>query len=245
MHERPELNDPVLIEGLPGIGFVANIAALHLINELKAKLFAEITSSSFQDLSVTLENGTTLSPINRLYYYKANESGRDLIIWHGNTQGLTTFGQYELCGVVLDIAVDLGCGYVITLGGFRRELTKKEPQTYCAASDSEALEKALSLGTKIMVGQIYGLAGVTVGLAKLRNLKSFALLVETPGTVPDAEAALKALRNLNSFLGMKIDLSRVNNAAEETKSMLESFGLMSRRVKEEKRVEETDFRWFV
>lgn len=56
--EKPKLNDPILIEGLPGIGFVANIAALHLINELKAKRFAEIVSASFQDFAVTTEGGT-------------------------------------------------------------------------------------------------------------------------------------------------------------------------------------------
>ena len=40
VYEKPKLENPVLLEGLPGIGFVANIAALHLIRELKAKLFA-------------------------------------------------------------------------------------------------------------------------------------------------------------------------------------------------------------
>ena len=34
--EKPKLNDPILIEGLPGIGFVANIAALHLIQGVKS-----------------------------------------------------------------------------------------------------------------------------------------------------------------------------------------------------------------
>ena len=34
VYEKPVLNNPVLIEGLPGIGFVANIASLHLIQEL-------------------------------------------------------------------------------------------------------------------------------------------------------------------------------------------------------------------
>ena len=53
--EKPKLNNPILIEGLPGIGFVANIAALHLIRELKAKLFVQIFSSSFQDFAVTTE----------------------------------------------------------------------------------------------------------------------------------------------------------------------------------------------
>ena len=65
--EKPELNNPVLIEGLPGIGFVANIAALHLITELKAKRFAQIVSASFQDFAVTTEGGGTRSPINELY----------------------------------------------------------------------------------------------------------------------------------------------------------------------------------
>jgi proteasome assembly chaperone (PAC2) family protein len=41
LQKKPKLKNPVLIEGLPGIGFVANIAALHLIRELKANLFAE------------------------------------------------------------------------------------------------------------------------------------------------------------------------------------------------------------
>ena len=71
--ERPKLKDPILIEGLPGIGFVANIAALHLIKELKAKRFVQIFSSSFQDFAVTTENGGALSPINELYYVKSEK----------------------------------------------------------------------------------------------------------------------------------------------------------------------------
>ena len=113
--EKPQLNDPILIEGLPGIGFVANIAALHLIGELKAKRFAEIASASFQDFAVTTESGGTRSPMNELYYYKRGDGGRDLIIWYGNTQALTTFGQYELCGKVLDLVQHLGCRCVISI----------------------------------------------------------------------------------------------------------------------------------
>ncbi|MEM3745588.1 MAG: PAC2 family protein, partial [Candidatus Bathyarchaeia archaeon] len=39
MYDRPKLTDPVLIEGLPGIGLVANIAVAYLIKKLNAKLF--------------------------------------------------------------------------------------------------------------------------------------------------------------------------------------------------------------
>jgi uncharacterized protein (TIGR00162 family) len=244
IHEKPKLNNPVLIEGLPGIGFVANIACLHLIHEFKAKLFGEIFSASFQDLAVTTETGGTRSPINELYYCKRSDSGRDLIIWYGNTQALTTFGQYELCGRVLDIAGELGCRYMITLGGFKKEEVKETPEIYCAASDPETLKDALGLGTKIMVGEIFGVAGLLIGLAKLRNFKGFALLVETLGTYPDANGARSALSALGKFLNLKIDLSRLDVATAKTQKILESFGLV-RSVQEEKKKEEQQLRWFV
>jgi hypothetical protein len=244
IYEKPKLQNPVLIEGLPGIGFVANIAALHLIRELKAQRFAEIHSSAFQDLAVTTENGGTRSPINELYYYSGKSGEHDIIIWYGNTQALTTFGQYELCGRVLDVAKELDCKYIVTLGGFRQEEIRTTPQMYCAASDHETLEKALGLGTKIMVGQIFGIAGIMVGLARLRGLKSFSLLVDTLGTYPDANATRCALSALNKFLNMNIDLSRLDASAEETKKILESFGLI-RNVGEEKKREEQRFRWFI
>ncbi len=243
IEEKPKLEKPVLIEGLPGIGFVANIAGLHLIHELEAKRFAKILSASFQDLAVTTETGSTRAPINELYYYKGEEEERDLIIWYGNTQALTTFGQYELCGKVLDIAEELGCRFLITIGGFKQEEVKETPEIYCAASDPETLKEALSLGAKIMVGNIFGVAGILVGLGSLKGFKGFSLLVETLGTYPDANAARRALSALNEYLNLKVDLSRLDIAAEKTTKILESFGWV-RTVKEEKKREE-QFRWFV
>jgi uncharacterized protein (TIGR00162 family) len=244
MFEKPKLKNPVLIEGLPGIGFVANIATLHLIHELGAKRFAEIHSSAFQDLAVTTEQGGTRSPLNELYYSKCKDNGLDFVIWYGNTQALTTAGQYELCGRVLDIAKELECKHVVTLGGFRQEEVRTPPQVYCAASDQETLQQILALGPKIMVGQVFGIAGIMVGLARLRGLKSFSLLVDTLGTYPDVEATRAALSILNRFLGLDIDLSKLDLAATETKKILESFGLI-RNVGEEKKREEQRFRWFI
>jgi len=244
IYEKPKLSNPVLIEGLPGIGFVANIAALHLIHELQAKLFAEILSASFQDLAITTETGGTRSPINELYYFKRKGEGRDLIIWYGNTQALTTFGQYELVGHVLDMAGELGCRRIITLGGFKKDEVKEPPEIYCAASDQETLNEALSLGAKIMVGQIFGVAGLAIGLGKLKGFNGFSLLVETLGTYPDANAARYTLSALNKYLNLDLDLSRLDVAAEKTQKMLESFGLV-RSIGEEKKKEEQQFKWFV
>lgn len=242
--EKPKLNEPVLIEGLPGIGFIANIAALHLITELKAKKFAQIVSSSFQDFAVVTESGFTRSPTNELYYAKRADGGRDLIVWYGNTQALTTPGQYELTGKVLDIAQELGCQSAISLGGFKKDEIKGTPSLYSAASDEATLQEATDLGAKVMLGHIFGIAGLTVGLGKLRNMKAFALLVDTVGMYPDASASRVVLGVLARYLKLSLDLAGVDLASEKTKKQLEAFGLV-RNIAEEKKKEEDALRWYV
>lgn len=245
MYEKPALTSPVLVEGLPGIGFVANIAALHLIQELKAKLFAEIRSSSFQDFAITADNGKARFPINELYYHRGRNGERDLIILYGNTQALTTVGQYELCGSVLDIANELGCRTILTLGGLRKEETvETPPKIYCAASDEEALKDASDLGAEIIEGQIFGVAGLLVGLGKLRDMNGYCLLAETPGYYPDASAAREVLRAINKTLHLHVDLNRLDYAVETTRKILESFGLATQ-PREEERKEESRFRWHI
>jgi uncharacterized protein (TIGR00162 family) len=244
IYEKPKLNDPVLIEGLPGIGFVANIAALHLIRELKAKRFAEIVSASFQDFAVTTEDGGASSPINELYYCKREDGGRDLIIWYGNTQALTTSGQYELVGKVLDIAQELGCRFVISIGGFKKDDVQNVPVVYSAATDLKTMKEALDLGTKVMVGHIFGIAGILIGLGKLRDLKGFAVLVDTLGMYPDANATRYALTTIGKYLNLDVNLAKVDVTAEQTKKALESFGLI-KDIAEEKKKEEQQMRWFI
>ncbi len=244
VYEKPVLNDPVLIEGLPGIGFVANITALQIIKELKAKLFAQIQSSAFQDLAMTTGKGETYFPTNQFYYHKGKNGERDLIILYGNTQALTTVGQYELCGKILDISEELGCKYILTVGGLKKAEKIETPELYCTASDKETLQEALNLGAKIMKGHIFGVAGLLVGLCKLRNMKGLCLLAETAGLYPDAVATREVLKAINTMLNLKIKLENLNEATEETGEILKSFGIVSPSSIEKKN-READYRWFI
>ena len=243
VYEKPTLNNPVLIEGLPGIGFIANITALHLIKELEAKLFAQIQSSAFQDLIMTTNNGKTYFPTNQLFYYKGTKKERDLIILYGNTQALTTIGQYELCGKILDICTDLDCKYIITVGGLKKEEKIKKPNIYCTATDKQTLTDALDLGAKIMKGHIFGVAGLLVGLSKFRNIQGLGLLAETTGLYPDTKATKEVLKMINSMLSLKVNLKNLKVTAEETGNMLKSFGIVSSSM--EKKGQEADYRWFI
>ncbi len=241
LQEKPKLEDPVLIEGLPGIGFVANIAALHLIRELKANFFAEIRCSSFQDFAVTAEKGHISYPNNELYYYKGKEGERDLIILYGNTQALTTTGQYELCGRILEVSKELGCRFVITLGGLKKAQEVNKPKLYFAATDKEIVSELLGIGAEIIKGQIFGAAGLLVGIGRLRGFRGFCLLAETLGLYPDTVATREILNVVCKMLNLKVNFDSLDDTVEATRNLLENFGLLER-TGEERRKKESQFR---
>ena len=204
--EEPELVNPILIEGLPGIGLVANLVTLHLIRSLGAKLFVEISSSAFQGLVTTTHNGRAVLPINELHYYRRS-GGSDIIFLYGNTQALTPYGQYELCGRILDVAEKFGCKRIITLGGMRVDEVSTPPALYCAAIDKESLDVAVKYGAKIIRGgHIFGVAGLLLGLGKIRGMRGLCLLGETVGQYPDAEAAYVVMEALQKILKLDRDL---------------------------------------
>jgi len=80
LYEQPQLKDPILIEGLPGIGLVANLATSFLIEELNATLFGEVFSSSFQGVAIPKGKGELGFPASRLYYYEGRNGEHDLIL---------------------------------------------------------------------------------------------------------------------------------------------------------------------
>ena len=68
MVEEPKLKNPVLIEGLPGVGNVGKLAAEHLIEQLEAKKFADIYSRYFPPQVLVNDNGTIKLVNNELFY---------------------------------------------------------------------------------------------------------------------------------------------------------------------------------
>jgi proteasome assembly chaperone (PAC2) family protein len=145
---------------------------------------------------------------------------------------------------VLDIAQEFGCRFVISIGGYKKDEAQPVPGIYSTATDLDTMQQALDLGTKVMVGHVFGIAGLSIGLAAIRDLKGFSLLVDTPGMNPDVNAARYALLTLGKYLYLSVDLSGLEVTGEEIKKMLESFGVV-RSITEEKKKEEQQLRWFI
>ena len=98
------LKDPILVEGLPGVGHVGKLVADHMVEELKAEKIIEIYSPHFPPQVMVKEDGTIKQVRNEIYAYHGRNGEPDLLILIGDYQSATNEGHYELTGIFLDIA---------------------------------------------------------------------------------------------------------------------------------------------
>src|SRR5437899_11134787 len=115
--DHPKLEDPIFIEGLPGIGNVGKLAAEHLKDELKGVKFAEIFSKYFPPQVLVHDDGQVKLVNNEMHYVKRN-NGTDLILLTGDYHGPTPAGQCELCDFILTALPKLRGRRLFTLRGY-------------------------------------------------------------------------------------------------------------------------------
>lgn len=186
---RPELKDPILICGLPGIGNIGMIVASLLIESSQAKIFAELYSPSFPDYVFINGEGVCRPP--RYEFYASTVRQRYLITLTGDVQPSMeeVLAHYEVCGKVLDLATSYGCKFIITIGGAPSR--KVEKDIYVAATSQKiALDYVARGATMYGGGRIIGASGLLLGLAKARGLEGVCLLGLTPALTADRESAL-------------------------------------------------------
>lgn len=217
-HEKPTLNSPVLVEGLPGVGNVGKLAAEHLISQLKAKKFASIYSKHFPPQVLIGDDGVVRLVSNDLYYHKS-ESGSDIIILSGDYQGISQEGQYEISYEILDIFEKFGGSQIFTLGGWSVGKLITTPRVLGATTSLEMVEKLKTAGVGFSkdepAGGIVGAAGLLLGLGQLRKIEAACLMGETSGYFSDPKSAQCVLEILEKLIGFKIDFSELEQHSKE------------------------------
>jgi len=242
---KPRLSKPVLIGGLPGMGYVGKLAAEHMVAEIKAKKFAEMISPHFPHQAVVVGEGLIRLPKNEFYWAKLD--GRSVVIWTGDVQSITPEGHYDIVERVLDFAEKLKINQIFTLGGFATGKFSKAQPKVMALGDPELLRKVRPYGvaSEKKGGPIIGAAGLLVGLGKLRNIPGLCLLGETHGMVVDHRAAQAVLEVVVKLLGIKVNMETLEQRAKETEQMIERVRneMMSREEKIKRREQEES--WYI
>ena len=218
--KKPKLNNPILIEGLPGIGNVGKLAVEHLIDTIKAIKFAELYSKDFPPQVFINTDGTIELVKNEFYYWKAKKKNqRDLILLTGDYQGLSSLGQYELVDKILDIAKEFGTKEIFTLGGYGLGHEIREQKVLCATTDKHLVKTMKKYGAIFKKnepgGGIVGASGLLLGLGKLRGLQGTCFMGETPGYLVDPKSAKAVLNILMKITNVEVNLSALERKARE------------------------------
>jgi len=220
-----KLNNPILIEGLPGIGNVGKLAVDFMIDVLKPKLFYDLHSSLFPNSVFINDKNIVELPQVSFYVFKS-KSGRDIILLSGDVQPIDEESSYEFCNKILDLSEELGCREVLTLGGIGLHTQPKHPKVFGAATDENIIKIYKKLDSKIIFNEnkaatIVGAAGLLLGLAKLRNMSGASLLVETIGHRYHLglKEAKELLKNINNLFSLEMDLDALDREIVKAEKM--------------------------
>ena len=217
--EEVQLENAILLEGLPGVGNVGKLAVAHLIEELGATKCTEIYSSHFPPQVLIEENGEVRLVNNELFYWRGKDGARDLLFLVGEYQGMESSGQYELTLKMLDLAKEMGVTPIYPLGGYGQGKLVPEPRVLGAATSPEMVKRLRKAGVEFIEGEpgagIVGASGLLLGLGKLRGIEGGCLMGETSGYMVDPKSAQALLVTLQKLLGIKIDLTKLEKRVEQ------------------------------
>lgn len=225
--KKPQLKDPILVEGLPGIGNVGKIALDFMIDELGAKKIAEFHSYAYPHSVFVNEDNLVELPTIEVFAKQFKNGRRDLILLAGDIQPLDEQSCYQFSDTVLDMAQELNCSEVVTLGGIALKQVPKDPQVYLTGND-KSIVNSYRKGTKLnnnlygIVGPIVGVSGVLLGLAAKRRIKAVSLLAETFGhpMYLGIAGAKELLKVLNEKLNLKLRMKPLEKELTELEQEL-------------------------
>ncbi len=227
-----DLDDPVLVEGLPGVGHVGKLAAEHLLEELEAEstLVRRLYSHEFPP-QVTIEGGVAALTCAQVHAVEV-QAGRDLLVLTGDHQAQTNAGHYRLTDAFLDVAAEFGATEVYALGGVPTGELIEEYAVLGAVSHAHLIEPLEEAGVEFRedepAGGIVGVSGLLLGLGERRGVDAACLMGETSGYLVDPKSARAVLEVLEAILEFDVDYETLDERADEMEDVIGKIQEMER-----------------
>jgi len=216
-----DLQDPTLVEGLPGVGHVGKLAAEHLVEELDGELVRRVYSTHLPP-QVSVDDGLTQLACAEVHALEAG--GEDVLVLTGDHQAQDTVGHYGLAGAFLDVAESLGVDQVYALGGVPTGELIQEYDVVGAATDADQRDQLEAAGVEFRgdepAGGIVGVSGLLLGLGKRRNIPAACLMGETSGYLVDPKSAQALLETLQELVGFEVDFGSLEDRADEMEDVV-------------------------
>jgi uncharacterized protein len=217
--KKLKAKNPILIEGLPGMGNVGKIAVDYLIDAYDAEKIYEFNSNEIPHCVFINEDNLVELPKISLYHKRIK--GKSILFLAGDIQPISESSCFDFCSTVLDTFKKGKGKEIITLGGVALPKIPKNPKVYCTGNSKKIIEKYKSktVNTQIhgTVGPIVGVSGLLAGLAGQKNIPAITLLAETFGhpNYIGIKGARNILKILKTKLSLDIELSDLEEEVNE------------------------------
>ena len=227
MIKKPRLKKPYLIVAWPGMGEVAFKAAEYLIQELKCQEFARIMPEEFfyQTGSVISAGILEIPPLpqGKFYYWKNSTLKNsatvknDLIIFLSNAQpDLSKADSYAK--IIISLAKELGVESIVSFASMPQATDHtRDSGVWFTATDQKMKESLKKYNFSVLMeGQISGMNGLFLGIAKKAKLKGFCLLGEIPLytiQIENPKATAAVLEALGKVLNIQINVAPLKEQA--------------------------------
>jgi uncharacterized protein (TIGR00162 family) len=211
------LDDPVLVEGLPGVGHVGKLAVEHVLEEVEGDLVRRMYSEYFP-AQVTVDDDAVAS-LACAELYAVETDGRDLLLLTGDHQAQDNAGHYRLTEAFLDVADEFGVDEVYALGGVPTGELIEEYGVLGAVSDPDLHDPLEAVGVEFReeepAGGIVGTSGLLLGVGRRRGFDAACLMGETSGYLVDPMSAKAVLEVLQDLLDFDVDFADLDDRADE------------------------------
>ena len=218
----PALEDPVLIEGLPGVGHVGKLAAEHLLEEFDGELVRRVYATEFPPQVNVDDEG--VAELTCAEFHAVETDGADLLVLTGDHQAGSNEGHYRLTSTFLDVAEEFGAQRAFALGGVPTGELVEEYTVLGAVSDGDLTADLEDAGVEFRAdepaGGIVGVSGFVLGLGGRRGFDAACLMGETSGYLVDPKSARAVLEMLEAVLDLSVDYESLEDRAEEMEEVV-------------------------
>lgn len=211
---------PILLVGLPGIGLVGQVVCKYLVHKMNGKKIADLFSPHFPHQVLMTKKGTIRPIKNMFYYIKLNK--RDFILLLGDVQAITSEGQYEVAGKIIDYAKTIGVKDIISIGGYSTGKFNEKRRVFGVVTHKCLIPDLKKVGVVFgeAKGTILGAAGIVPAIAKINGIRGACIMGETHGGYVDAISARNVINVLEKFLDFNVDLADLEKQAKEGEKII-------------------------
>jgi len=211
--KRVTLNSPIFLPCWPGMGEVAIKAGLFLKEALSFKPFARLQNSGFfEPQAITTRKGIVGLPRieeGTFYYCKRPLPQKDLILFLAEAQPPME-KAHQLGKLIIDYVATLKVSRIFTFAAFPQPIEHTQGSSvWVTATDRQTLDELSKYNIKVLdEGQISGLNGLILGLAKERRIKGACFLGEIPFytiQIENPKSTLAVLEVLANYLKLSFD----------------------------------------